>query len=124
MLSRTLFSGSAPCQIHVLTILQLEAVCVEIGQERKSITASLKDLDSVVSKLDDVLFFVVIVITILVLVSLISTSASGVLTSAGSTVLALSWLFSATAQEFLQSVVSHAVLSHATSFLFCINGRW
>lgn len=84
---------------------ELEAVCVEIGRERKSITASLKDLDSVVSKLDDVLFFVVAVITILVLVSLLSTSASGILTSAGSAVLALSWLFAATAQEFLQSVI-------------------
>jgi small-conductance mechanosensitive channel len=84
---------------------ELEAVCVEIGRERKSITASLKDLDSVVSKLDDVLFFVVAVITILVLISLLSTSASGILTSAGSAVLALSWLFSATAQEFLQSLI-------------------
>ena len=41
----------------------------------------------------------------LVFITLISTSAAGVLTSAGSAVLALSWLFSATAQEFLQSVV-------------------
>ncbi|OAP63730.1 hypothetical protein AYL99_02957 [Fonsecaea erecta] len=88
-----------------ISMEELEAVCVEIGRERKSITASLKDLDSVVSKLDDVLFFVVGVVTILVLISLISTSAAGVLTSAGSAVLALSWLFSATAQEFLQSCI-------------------
>jgi small-conductance mechanosensitive channel len=88
-----------------ISMEELEAVCVEIGRERKAITASLKDLDSVVSKLDDVFVFIVIVITILVFVSLISTSASGVLTSAGSAVLALSWLFSATAQEFLQSVI-------------------
>ncbi|KAL1964830.1 hypothetical protein VTN77DRAFT_6332 [Rasamsonia byssochlamydoides] len=88
-----------------ISMEELEAVCVEIGRERKSITASLKDLDSVVSKLDDVLFFIVLVITLLVFLSLISTSAAGVLTSAGSTILALSWLFSATAQEFLQSVI-------------------
>ncbi|KAL2070946.1 hypothetical protein VTL71DRAFT_13972 [Oculimacula yallundae] len=88
-----------------ISMEELEAVCVEIGRERKAITASLKDLDSVVSKLDDVFMFIVIVITILVFISLISTSASGVLTSAGSTLLALSWLFSATAQEFLQSVI-------------------
>ena len=88
-----------------ISMEELEAVCVEIGRERKSITASLKDLDSVVSKLDDVLFFIVFVISALVLISLISTSAAGVLTSAGSAVLALSWLFSATAQEFLQSVI-------------------
>ena len=88
-----------------ISMEELEAVCVEIGRERKAITASPKDLDSVVSKLDNVLFFIVIIITILVLISLLSTSAAGVLTSAGSTVLALSWLLSATAQEFLQSVI-------------------
>ena len=88
-----------------ISMEELESVCVEIGRERKSITASLKDLDSVVSKLDAILLFIVVCVTILVLITLISTSAAGVLTSAGSTVLALSWLFSATAQEFLQSVV-------------------
>ena len=84
---------------------ELESVCVEIGRERKSITASLKDLDSVVSKLDAILVFIVVCVTLLVFVTLISSSAAGVLTSAGSTVLALSWLFSATAQELLQSII-------------------
>ncbi|KZM26256.1 calcium ion binding [Ascochyta rabiei] len=88
-----------------ISMEELEAVCVEIGRERKSITASLKDLDSVVGKLDDVFMFIVFIITVVVFISLISTSASGVLTSAGSTLLALSWLFSATAQEFLQSCI-------------------
>ncbi|KAJ5217992.1 uncharacterized protein N7498_000091 [Penicillium cinerascens] len=88
-----------------ISMEELEAVCVEIGRERKSITASLKDLDSVVSKLDDVFMFFVIVVVVIVFLSLISTSAAGVLTSAGSSILALSWLFSATAQEFLQSVI-------------------
>ena len=88
-----------------ISIEELESVCVEIGRERKSITASLKDLDSVVGKLDGILVFVVIVVAIIVLITLISSSAAGVLTSAGSSLLALSWLFSATAQEFLQSVI-------------------
>lgn len=88
-----------------ISMEELEAACVEIGRERKSITASLKDLDSVVSRLDNVLEFFVVVISLIVFVTLISTSAAGVLTSAGSSVLALSWLFSATAQEFLQSVI-------------------
>ena len=88
-----------------ISMEELESVCVEIGRERKSITASLNDLDSVVSKLDGILVFVVVCVTILVFITLISTSAAGVLTSAGSTVLALSWLFSATAQEFLQSII-------------------
>ena len=88
-----------------ISMSELEAVCVDIGKERKSITASLKDLDSVVAKLDAVLLFFVLIATILVLLSLISTSAAGVLTSAGSAVLALSWLFSTTAQEFLASCI-------------------
>lgn len=88
-----------------ISMEELEAVCVEIGRERKAITASLKDLDSVVSKLDNLFLFIVAIITILVFISLISTSAAGVLTSAGSAVLALSWLFSLTAQEILQSIV-------------------
>ncbi|KAJ5703205.1 hypothetical protein N7488_010753 [Penicillium malachiteum] len=88
-----------------ISMEELEAVCVDIGRERKSITASLKDLDSVVSKLDNVFMFFVIIVIIIVFLSLISTSAAGVLTSAGSSILALSWLFTATAQEFLQSVI-------------------
>ena len=88
-----------------ISMEELESVCVEIGRERKSITASLKDLDSVVSKLDGILLFIVVCVTILIFITLISASAAGVLTSAGSTVLALSWLFSATAQEFLQSII-------------------
>ncbi|KAK3713463.1 hypothetical protein LTR37_008421 [Vermiconidia calcicola] len=88
-----------------ISMEELEAVCVEIGRERKSITASLKDLDSVVGKLDDVFMFIVFVIFVLVLISLISASAAGVLTSLGGAVLALSWLLAATAQEFLQSVI-------------------
>ena len=88
-----------------ISMAELEAVCVDIGKERKSITASLKDLDSVVAKLDGILLFFVLVATVLVFLSLISTSAAGVLTSAGSAVLALSWLFSTTAQEFLASCI-------------------
>ena len=84
---------------------ELEAMCVEIGRERKAITASLKDLDSVVSKLDNVLVFIVIIVALIVFLTMISTSTAAVLTSTGSTLLALSWLFSATAQEFLQSLI-------------------
>lgn len=88
-----------------ISMEELESVCVEIGRDRKSITASLKDLDSVVSRLDSVFSFFVFIIVLLVFMSLISTSAAGVLTSAGSTILGLSWLFSGTAQEFLASVI-------------------
>ena len=84
---------------------ELELAVTEAGSERKSILASLKDLDSVVSKFDHVLVWLVVLIALLVLLSLVSKSAAGVLTSAGSTLLALSWLFSTSAQEFLGSLI-------------------
>ena len=88
-----------------ISMEELESVCVDIGRERKSITASLKDLGSVMSKLDQVFMFFVLIIIVIVFLTLISTSAAGVLTSAGSTILALSWMFSTTATEFLQSII-------------------
>ena len=44
---------------------------IGIGKERKSITASIKDLDSVVAKLDAILVYLVVIITFLVFLSLI-----------------------------------------------------
>jgi len=56
---------------------EMEIACVEIGRERKAIIASLKDLDSVVGKLDDVFTFLVAVAVILIFLSLISKSTAG-----------------------------------------------
>ncbi|RPB24767.1 hypothetical protein L211DRAFT_784272 [Terfezia boudieri ATCC MYA-4762] len=84
---------------------EMELSIAEVGRERKAIIASLKDLDSVISKLDGVFTFIVAVIVVLVFLSLISASTASIITSASGTVLALSWLFSATAQEFLASII-------------------
>ncbi|KAF8455654.1 Mechanosensitive ion channel-domain-containing protein [Terfezia claveryi] len=84
---------------------EMELSIAEVGRERKAIIASLKDLDSVISKLDGVFTFIVAVIVVLVFLSLISSSTASIITSASGTVLALSWLFSATAQEFLASII-------------------
>lgn len=92
------FNGDVTCE-------EMEIACVEISKERKSITSSLKDLDHAVSKLDDICVVIVAIIVILIFISLISRSFSGVLTSAGTTILGLSWLFSQLAQEFLASIV-------------------
>lgn len=88
-----------------ISMEELEHCCVEIGRERKSITASLKDIDSVVRRLDAIFLFIVLIFSLVVLISIISTSAAGVLVSVGSVLLALSWLFSATTQELLQSII-------------------
>ncbi|KAL5606583.1 hypothetical protein BROUX41_002985 [Berkeleyomyces rouxiae] len=88
-----------------ISMEEFEGVCYEIHLEKRAIAASLKDLDSVINKLDRVLVGIVLIISILVFVSIISGSAAAALTSAGTTILGLSWLLQATTQEFLQSLV-------------------
>lgn len=85
-----------------ISMEELEMVCNEIHLEKKAIAASLKDLDSVIKKLDEVFMFIIAVIVIIVFISIISNSAAAALTSAGTVILGLSWLLQATAQEFLQ----------------------
>ncbi|KAF4120770.1 mechanosensitive ion channel protein 4/5/6/7/8/9/10 [Geosmithia morbida] len=84
---------------------EFEAVTNEISMEKKAIAASLKDLDSVVKKLDKVFLFAIVIIVIIIFVSIISGSAAAGLASAGSAVLGLAWVLQATAQEFLQSII-------------------
>jgi hypothetical protein len=85
-----------------ISMEELEMVCNEIHLEKKAIAASLKDLDSVIKKLDEVFMFIIAVIVIIVFISIISNSAAAALTSAGTVVLGLAWVLQATAQEFLQ----------------------
>ncbi len=84
---------------------ELEAFCDEVHREKKAIAASLKDLDSVITKLDRVLLFIIFFISVLIFVSIISASAAATLASLSTAVLGLSWMLSATAQEFLQSII-------------------
>ncbi|KAH7250131.1 Mechanosensitive ion channel-domain-containing protein [Fusarium redolens] len=88
-----------------ISLDEFEAVCNEIHLEKKAIAASLKDLDSVIKKLDKVFVFIIIVITIIVFISILSGSAAAALGSAGTVVLGLAWVLQATAQEFLQSII-------------------
>ncbi|PNH47844.1 hypothetical protein VD0004_g522 [Verticillium dahliae] len=88
-----------------ISMEEMECVCNEIHLERKAIAASLKDLDSVIQKLDKVFFFIIFVISIIVFITILSGSAAAGLASAGSAVLGLAWMLQATAQEFLQSII-------------------
>lgn len=88
-----------------ISMEELELVCNEIHLEKKAIAASLKDLDSVVKKLDRVFVFIIFVISAIVFASIISNSAAAALTSTGTVILGLAWVLQATAQEFLQSII-------------------
>lgn len=88
-----------------ISMEEFEMVCNEIHLEKKAIAASLKDLDSVIQKLDGVFLFIIVVISIIVFISILSGSAAAGLASAGTSVLGLAWMLQATAQEFLQSII-------------------
>ncbi|TDZ68393.1 Mechanosensitive ion channel protein Msy1 [Colletotrichum trifolii] len=88
-----------------ISMEEMEGTCNEIHLERKAIAASLKDLDSVIKKLDKVFLFIIIIIAIIVFISILSGSAAAGLASAGSSFLGLAWMLQATAQEFLQSII-------------------
>jgi len=98
-----------------ISMEELEMVCNEIHLEKKAIAASLKDLDSVIKKLDEVFMFLIVVIVIIVFISIISNSAAAALTSTGTFVLGLSWLLQATAQEFLQVSLSLPFVTTSTN---------
>ncbi|KKY37008.1 putative mechanosensitive ion channel family [Diaporthe ampelina] len=88
-----------------ISMEELELVCNEIHLEKKAIAASLKDLDSVIKKLDTVFLFIIFIIAVIVFISIISGSAAAALGTSGTTILGLSWMLQATAQEFLQSII-------------------
>ncbi|PSR80125.1 Mechanosensitive ion channel-domain-containing protein [Coniella lustricola] len=88
-----------------ISMEELELVCNEVHLEKKAIAASLKDLDSVIKKLDQVFLFIIFIIAAIVFVSIISGSAASALGTSGTTILGLSWMLQATAQEFLQSII-------------------
>ncbi|POS80593.1 mechanosensitive ion channel family [Diaporthe helianthi] len=88
-----------------ISMEELELVCNEIHLEKKAIAASLKDLDSVIKKLDTVFLFIIFIIAVIVFISILSGSAAAALGTSGTTILGLSWMLQATAQEFLQSII-------------------
>ena len=77
----------------------------EIGKERKSIARSMRDIDSAIGKLDDVLVAVVFIITIFIFISFLNTDFGTTLATAGTALLSLSFIFSATCQEILASIL-------------------
>ncbi|KAI9052194.1 hypothetical protein LZ554_003553 [Drepanopeziza brunnea f. sp. 'monogermtubi'] len=78
---------------------------VEIGRERKAITASMRDVGQAIGVLDSVLVTIVSVIILFVFVAFQNTSFITTLATAGTTLLSLSFVFAATTQEFLGSCI-------------------
>lgn len=77
----------------------------EISKERKSLARSMRDVDSAIQKLDDVLVVVVFIIAILVFIAFLNTDFATTLATAGTALLSLSFIFAVTCQEVLASIL-------------------
>jgi len=77
----------------------------EISKERKSLARSMKDVDSAIRKLDDVLVVVVFIIAIFIMISFLNSNFVTTLATAGTVLLSLSFIFAGTCQEVLASIL-------------------
>ncbi|QSZ30734.1 hypothetical protein DSL72_000292 [Monilinia vaccinii-corymbosi] len=78
---------------------------VDIGRERKSIANSMRDVGQAIGVLDQVLLIIVLIIVIFAYIAFQDTGFLATLTTAGTTLLSLSFVFAATTQEFLGSCI-------------------
>jgi small-conductance mechanosensitive channel len=78
---------------------------VEIGKERKAIGHSMKDISQALAVFDKVLLFVVLIVVIIIFLAVFQSSFIATLTTAGTTLLSLSFVFAVTTQEFLGSCI-------------------
>ncbi|CAO1618778.1 unnamed protein product [Parajaminaea phylloscopi] len=88
-----------------LTREEMEASCLEISKDRQALANSMHDVDSAVSSLDSCFMSVFVLIAAVIVAAMLSTKFSTLVTSLGSVVLGLSWLFSASAAESFSAVV-------------------
>lgn len=77
----------------------------EFGRERAALANSMRDVDQAITVLDNLLLAVVFIATIFIFVAWLNQSFTTTLATAGTALLSLSFVFSATAQELLGSCI-------------------
>ncbi|ORX83454.1 hypothetical protein K493DRAFT_360468 [Basidiobolus meristosporus CBS 931.73] len=77
----------------------------EIYQEKQALTKSLKDLDKAIAKLDSILMAIVYVIVVLVLVASFVSKFETYIATAGSILVAVSFMTGSSAQAVFESIV-------------------
>lgn len=88
-----------------ISLSEMSMKIQEVAKERKAISASLKDTDSAIGKLDNVLVVVVGIITVFIFIALLDTSFKTLLATSATGLLSLSFVFGVTCQEVLASLI-------------------
>ncbi|GAA6033047.1 hypothetical protein JCM8097_000117 [Rhodosporidiobolus ruineniae] len=87
------------------TMDEVEMACLDIHRERLALGRSMRDIDSAVGRLDNIIMGVWWLASILIMAGLLDASFKTFATSAGTFILGLSWLIGTTAQEILASII-------------------
>ncbi|KWU45155.1 hypothetical protein RHOSPDRAFT_10799, partial [Rhodotorula sp. JG-1b] len=87
------------------TLDEIEMSCLDIHRERISLSRSMRDIDSAVGRLDNILISIWWIVAILIMLGLLNASFQTMITGAGTFILGLSWLIGTTAQEILASII-------------------
>ncbi|KAI0356297.1 hypothetical protein OH77DRAFT_1401686 [Trametes cingulata] len=84
---------------------EIEMACMELHREQLSIEHSMRDLDSAVGRLDNILMSLYFVIVILIFAVALEAQLATLITSAGTLILGLSWLIGGSLAEVLTSII-------------------
>ncbi|GAA5915882.1 hypothetical protein JCM5296_002522 [Sporobolomyces johnsonii] len=87
------------------TLEEVEMACLDVHRERLALSRSMRDIDSAVGRLDNIIMSLWYVISILIIAGLLDASFNTLVASAGTFILGLSWLIGTTAQEVLASSI-------------------
>ncbi|KAI0063682.1 hypothetical protein BV25DRAFT_1801709 [Artomyces pyxidatus] len=84
---------------------ELEQACMEFHREQLSIEHSLRDLDSAVGRLDNILMSVYVVVAILIIAVNLESQLESSISGAGTLILGLSWLIGGSLSDVLTSII-------------------
>lgn len=84
---------------------EVEMACLDFHREQWSIEHSMRDLDSAVGRLDNILMTVYVVVAAIVIAASLEAQVFALLAGAGTLILGLSWLIGGSLQEVLTSII-------------------
>jgi len=84
---------------------EVELACMDLHRERLALASSMRDIDSAVGRLDNILMTVYFAVSAIVFAVTLDAAVSTLLSGAAAFVLALSWLIGSSMQEVLASII-------------------
>ncbi|KIM30449.1 hypothetical protein M408DRAFT_66234 [Serendipita vermifera MAFF 305830] len=84
---------------------EMELACMDLHREKLALASSMRDIDSAVGRLDNILMTIYVAVAAIVFAVTLDAAVSTLLTGAAGFLLALSWLIGASMQEVLASII-------------------